>query len=119
MDDLKQLYIYMWEAMITKDIDYLRTIHDHHFTLTHMTGHKQNREAYFKDIANDQLGYRSVKHDRIDIIPDDNYVTLKGYSRVRASVYGYSETVYRLNLNFTCEKINGKWMLMDCVAHAY
>lgn len=119
MDELKKLYEDMYEGMIHKNIAYLTQIYDPSFTLTHMTGHKQTREAYFHDILTDALGYRSAVHERVDVSQQNGQTILTDYSRVRAAIYGLPLTTYRLKLTFTCQKKAGQWVLMDCVASSY
>jgi len=116
---LMQLYKDMYQAMIDKDIKTLTKMHHPSFTLTHMTGTKQTREQYFRDIRNDQLGYRSVTHDEIIIDLHDDHAKLIGHSRVRAAVYGGQAHVWRLELRFDCQKIEDQWFLMNCIASTY
>lgn len=116
---LEELYYKMYQGMIDKDIDYLATIHHPSFTLRHMTGMTQDREHYFQDIINDQLGYRAVTHDQVQIRQSGNLARMVGHSRVRAAVYGGMEHTWKLELIFGCQKIDGHWMLMYCVASTY
>lgn len=58
-EELIKLYHDMYAAMVAKDEEKLRRVHDDSFVLIHMTGMNQSKEEYIRAIMNGTLNYFS------------------------------------------------------------
>ena len=101
VDNFKNLYIKMYEAMIKKDIKTLSDMHENDFVLVHMTGVRQNKKEYLKAVQDGTLNYYSF--DSVEVIPINDYSFI-GRCRVLAAVYGGSKHTW--NLQFDIELSN-------------
>lgn len=116
---LKNLYNEMWTALLTKDISTLEKIHDENFILIHMTGMKQRKAEYLRCIRDGELKYFSSTPENIFVEVNGNFGKLIGKSKVEAAVFGGRKNIWRLQLAFDVEKINGEWILMQGKASTY
>ena len=114
---LKDLYAEMWQALISKDISTLEKIHSDEFILTHMTGMNQPKKEYLRCVQDGTLNYFSSTPENIFV--DVKAKKLIGQSKVEAAVFGGGKHVWRLQLAFDVEKINGKWILTYGKASIY
>ena len=114
---LKNLYAEMWQALISKDISTLEKIHSDEFILTHMTGMNQPKKEYLRCVQDGTLNYFSSTPENIFV--DVKAKKLIGQSKVEAAVFGGGKHVWRLQLAFDVEKINGKWILTYGKASIY
>ena len=122
MDDRQQieaLYKQMYKAMISKDIAALDTILDDGSVLIHITGHRQKKSDYLREIQNGTLNYYSVEDDEIHITVDGDNATMTGRSRVNAAVYGGGRNTWRLQLTSTLVKKDGRWRFVESRASVY
>ncbi len=120
MDELKQLYINTWKAMIDKNEDLLRTYHNDSFVLVHMTGMKSPLEKFIKEIKTNDLDYQKVKHEHIQVeMNKEDEAIIIGDSYVYASVYGGTPQYWPLELKFYVSKINNEWKHTYCIASTY
>lgn len=116
---LTSLYKETWQAMVNKDEKKLRELHDDSFVLVHMTGMKQPYEVFISAIMNGDLNYYSTRHDHIGIRIDGDQAHIKGQTYVLAAVFGGGKNYWHLQLDFTCEKKDGRWVNTYCVASTY
>ena len=99
MDDREQLiklYHDMYAAMVAKDEEELRRVHDDSFVLIHMTGMNQSKEEYIRAIMNGTLNYYSEQTDHID-------VDIEGDQALR----------------FDARKVQGEWKLTKAQASTW
>lgn len=118
-EQIKQLYIYMYDCMIKKDEDGLSKIIDHSFTLTHMTGFKQNKIEYINSILEGKLNYFKAVHEDISIKIDKNKATVVGKSNVTASVFGGGINTWQLKQILDLALVEGKWIIKKSIASTY
>lgn len=116
---LSGLYHDMYEYQINKDVDKLGTLMTDDFVLVHMTGLRQPKEEYLRCIQVGQLNYYSEQTDELDIEIDGDTAVMTGRSRVSADVFGGARNVWRLQIVFNLQKINGKWLQTGAVASTY
>ena len=116
---LKNLYIEMWKALIEKDIATLDKIHADKFVLVHMTGMNQPKSEYLECVRDGRLNYFSAKAENIFVKVDGDKGKLIGQSRVEAAVFGGRKNTWRLQLDFEVEKHNGNWILIHGKASTY
>ena len=122
MEDKQQiedLYRQMYRAMIAKDIAALDSILDEGSVLVHMTGVRQQKRDYLHEIKNGTLNYYSVDDDEMIINVDDDTATMTGRSRVNAAVYGGGRHTWRLQMQSTLVKKDGRWLFVEQRASTY
>lgn len=113
--ELKELYVEMWRALIAKNISALEKIHAADFVLVHMTGMRQPRAEYFRSVRDGGLNYFSERTANIFISAGK----MVGQSEVEAAVFGGRKNTWRLQLDFDVEKIDGRWILKFARASTY
>lgn len=116
---IEQLYRDYWRCMIEKDIAGMDKLMSDDYTLWHMTGLRQSKEAFFRSVKSGELNYFSASHDSIHVTVNGGTATLTGRSRVLAAVYGGGKHLWRLQGDFTLRKENGKWLLTSSRASTY
>ena len=79
---IKQLYEEMLSYMIAKDTVSLDRILSDDSVLIHMTGHRQPKAEYLREIANGTLNYYSAQTDSAEVTVDGYKAHLVGKSRV-------------------------------------
>ena len=122
MDDREQLiklYHDMYAAMVAKDEEELRRVHDDSFVLIHMTEMNQSKEEYIRAIMNGTLNYYSEQTDHIDVDIEGDQAVMTGNSRVSAAVFGGGRHTWRLALRFDARKVQGEWKLTKAQASTW
>ena len=111
-DRIRNVYIRMYDGMITKNESILREVLDESFVLIHMTGMRQSKEAFITSVINGTLNYFSAEHENMPVeIHGDNAV-LTGQSYVSAAVFGGGRSNWHLQQICTMRKIDGNWKIM-------
>ena len=116
---IEALYKQMYRAMIAKDVAALDSILDDSATLVHITGTRQQKRDYLREIKNGTLNYYSVDDDEIIINVDGDTATMTGRSRVNAAVYGGGRHTWRLQIKSTLVKRDGRWLFVEQHASTY
>ncbi len=116
---IASLYEEMYKAMISKDTEALGQIMSDGSVLVHMTGHRQPRQEYLREIAAGILNYYSVETDSLDITVDGDDARMIGRSRVNAAVYGGGRHTWRLQMDSRLKKIDGQWKITFSKASTY
>ena len=122
MNDKQQialLYEDMLRYMIAKDTVSLGALLSDDSVLVHMTGHRQSKGEYLREIASGVLNYYSAQTDSIDIIVDGDKARLVGRSRVNAAVYGGGRHTWPLQMDSRLERIGGQWKITWTKASTY
>ena len=115
----REAYREMYRAMIAKDHDALDNVLDDSFVLVHMTGMRQDKRAFIKAVVNGTLNYYACKDDSIDVQVDGDRASLVGRSRVNAAVFGGGKHTWRLELDMTLVKQEGRWRVAFSQAGTY
>lgn len=122
MDDKQQidaLYREMYRAMIAKDTAALDTVLDEQAVLVHMTGMRQPKREYIRAIAGGTLNYYHADVDETIIHVDGDKATMTGRSRVNAAVFGGGRNTWRLQLECTLVRTDGRWRFLEMKASTY
>ena len=122
MDDrerILELYRQYWRSMIDKDADTLRGLMAEDYVLMHMTGKRQTRETFLKELLDGIFNYYTADHDSIEVELNGDDARMVGKSRVTAAVYGGRKSLWRLRGDFTLRKENGVWKLTSSRASTY
>lgn len=101
----------MLQYMIAKDTISLGGLLSDDSVLVHMTGHRQSKAEYLREIASGVLNYYSAQTDSIDITVDGDKARLIGRSRVNAAVYGGGRHTWPLQMDSKLERIGGLWKI--------
>ena len=116
---IEALYKQMYQAMIAKDVAALDSILDDSSVLIHMTGTRQQKRDYLREINNGTLNYYSVEDEEIIINVDGDKAKMTGRSRVNAAVYGGGRHTWRLQIKSTLVKRDGRWLFVEQRASTY
>ena len=109
----------MLRYMIAKDTVSLGALLSDDSVLVHMTGHRQSKGEYLREIASGVLNYYSAQTDSIDITVDGDKARLVGKSRVNAAVYGGGRHTWPLQMDSLLERIGGQWKIVWTKASTY
>lgn len=118
-DFIKELYIKLSDASISKDKKVLNEILDDDYKLYHMTGKIQTKNEYIDSVINGELKYFDSKHETIDISIEDNIAKVIGKTKTLASPFGIGKSWWNLRQDMTLKKVNGKWIIIKSVASSY
>lgn len=116
--EIEEIYKKFYEYKINKNIKDLNEILDSNFTLTHMTGYKQNKDEWFSQIKDEQMKYYGYTIDNIDITLNKNTGQLIGRSKTDARIYG-SRNKWNLQLIMRIKKIDDKWIISEAITSSY
>ena len=122
MNDKQQiarLYEDMLRYMITKDTVSLGALLSDDSVLVHMTGHRQSKGEYLREIVTGVLNYYSAQTDSIEVTVDGDKARLIGRSRVNAAVYGGGRHTWPLQMDSRLERIGGQWKITWTKASTY
>ena len=118
-DEIAACYKAMYQGMVKKDCDQLKTCLDESYVLTHMTGSRMNREEFFQALANGVLNYYAFQHVNLPVEVKGGQARLKGDTRVLAAVYGGGKNWWDFRLDCCFVKKNGKWMMTSSKASTF
>ena len=118
-EQIVRLYEDMLQYMIAKDTISLGGLLSDDSILVHMTGHRQSKAEYLREIASGVLNYYSAQTDSIDITVDGDKARLIGRSRVNAAVYGGGRHTWPLQMDSKLERIGGLWKITWTKASTY
>lgn len=116
---LKELYIKLCDASITKNLDILEEILSDDYILVHMTGRKQTKQEYIDSVKNGELKYFKSIHENIEIKINGNEAILIGKTKILASPFGFSKSWWNLKQEILFIKKNGKWTIKKSKAESY
>lgn len=122
MNDKQQiarLYEDMLQNMIDKDTVSLGALLSDDSVLVHMTGYRQSKWEYLREIASGVLNYYSAQTDSIEVTVDGDKARLIGRSRVNAAVYGGGRHTWPLQMDSKLERIGGEWKITWTKASTY
>lgn len=116
---IRNCYITMYQGMVNKDEDILSMMLHSSFTLIHMTGMRQSKEAFIRAVTDGTLNYSSARHQSIEVTLNGNEAELTGKSLVHAAVFGGGWHTWRLQLNCHLRYEEGKWLITRAKASTY
>ena len=122
MSDKEQIeacYRQMYRGMVEKDRAMLSEVLDDTFVLVHMTGMRQNKEAFIRAVENGTLNYYSANHQRIDVEIHGDTAELVGQSVVNAAVFGGGRNTWHLQLRLKLIRAGGAWKITEARASTY
>lgn len=116
---IARLYEDMLKYMIAKDTVSLGGLFSDDSVLVHMTGHRQPKAEYLREIASGVLNYYSAQTDSVEVTVDGDKARLIGRSRVNAAVYGGGRHTWPLQMDSKLECIGGQWKITWTKASTY
>lgn len=116
---IARLYEDMLRYMIAKDTVSLGALLSDDSVLVHMTGHRQPKAEYLREIASGVLNYYSAQTDSVEVTVDGDKARLIGRSRVNAAVYGGGRHTWPLQMDSKLERIGGQWKITWTKASTY
>ena len=118
-EQITRLYEDMLKYMIAKDTVSLGNLFSEESVLVHMTGHRQPKAEYLREIASGVLNYYSAQTDSVEVTVDGDKARLIGRSRVNAAVYGGGRHTWPLQMDSKLERIDGTWKITWTKASTY
>ena len=109
----------MYRAMIEKDVATLNTLLDDSFVLVHMTGMRQNKQAFIHAVKNGTLNYFSEDLQETKIVVHKDFVQFTGKSIVNAAVFGGGRHTWHLQLDMKFVFFDGDWLVAEAVASTW
>ncbi len=109
----------MYRAMIQKDGLALNNLLDESFVLVHMTGMRQNKQAFIQAIQNGTLNYFSEDLQDTQVKVSDKEILFTGKSLVSAAVFGGGKHTWRLRLDIKYVNVGGDWLISEAVASTW
>ena len=118
-DLFAEKYRALYRAMIEKDGATLNTLLDEDFVLVHMTGMRQNKQAFIQAVENGTLNYFSEELQETKTIVHKDFVQFTGKSLVNAAVFGGGRHTWHLQLDTKFIFPNGTWLILEVVASTW
>ena len=118
-EEIRQVYIRMYDGMISKNERILDEVLDDSFVLVHMTGMRQPKQAFIKAVLNGTLNYYSAEHENMPVEISGNTAVLTGQSYVAAAVFGGGRSNWHLQQKCSLKKTDGVWKITRSVASTY
>ncbi|MBQ8054795.1 MAG: nuclear transport factor 2 family protein [Lachnospiraceae bacterium] len=119
IEEIRQVYIRMYDGMISKDERILDEVLDDSFVLVHMTGMRQPKQAFIKAVLNGTLNYFSAEHENLPVEISGDTAVLIGQSYVAAAVFGGGRSSWHLQQKCSLKKTDGVWKITRSVASTY
>ena len=116
---IRQVYIRMYDGMISKDEKILNEVLDASFVLVHMTGVRQPKQAFIKAVLNGTLNYFSAEHENMPVEISGDTAVLTGQSYVAAAVFGGGRSNWHLQQKCSLKKTDGAWKITRSIASTY
>ena len=116
---IRQVYIRMYDGMISKDEKILNEVLDASFVLVHMTGMRQPKQAFIKAVLNGTLNYFSAEHENMPVEISGDTAVLTGQSYVAAAVFGGGRSNWHLQQKCSLKKTDGAWKITRSIASTY
>lgn len=116
---IRQVYIRMYDGMISKDEKILNEVLDASFVLVHMTGMQQPKQAFIKAVLNGTLNYFSAEHENMPVEISGDTAVLTGQSYVAAAVFGGGRSNWHLQQKCSLKKTDGAWKITRSIASTY
>ena len=117
--EIKDQYRAFYRAAIAKDRAGMEATLDETFHLTHMTGMRQSRDEYIRDILRGTMNYYSEEPVKLMATAIGDRGTLCAQSIVEAAVFGGGRHTWRLQLDMEAEKRDGVWQFTDALASTF
>ena len=118
-ETIESCYRRMYRGMVDKDRGILSEVLADTFVLVHMTGMRQDREAFIRAVEDGTLNYYSADHGRISVDVQGNAAVMTGQSVVRAAVFGDGPGTWRLQLRMKLVQSGGSWKITEAKASTY
>ena len=116
---IENCYRQMYLGMINKDRTILSDVLSESFTLIHMTGMRQGKEAFIRSVEDGTLNYFSADHQKINIDIHGSTAELTGQSVIRAAVFGGGQHTWRLQLKLKLIQNDNSWQIAEAKAATY
>lgn len=98
------------KAMVSRDIETLRSLMADDLVLVHMSGQTQSKEEWLEEIKNETMRYYSIEIENLRITVDGNKATATYTSIMDARIWG-SRGTWRMNSTMNLEKTENRGWL--------
>ncbi len=100
------------KGMITSDLDLLKQVIVPEANLYHITGAKQTRDEWLKQIELGRMQYFGSREILLQATVNGNEATVISRNQLDARIYGFRNT-WPLESREKLRKIDGKWRIVE------
>ena len=118
-ETIENCYRRMYRGMVDKNRGILSEVLADTFVLVHMTGMRQDKEAFIRAVEDGTLNYYSADHERISVDVHGSAAVMTGQSIVRAAVFGGGPGTWLLQLRMKLIQRGGSWKITEAKASTY
>lgn len=104
-------YEELQQALIDQNIPKLKQLLPDDFIAVHITGRRQSKEEWLKDVENGDMRYFQFTDLHYSLSQEGNRVNLKIRQRITANIYG-SEGTWSIPGTRVFEKQDGTWQIV-------
>lgn len=107
-------------AMTDADADALDALLDDAFTLTHLTGDEQPKDAWLAQVRAGEFSWHGVEEKTVTVHADADAGTarLVGHVITEATLYG-THADWRLRLTMDYARVGGDWIVLRSAARSW
>lgn len=117
-DAVRSVYERERRAMLDGDAAALGELLAESFTLTHMTGYRQQRAEWLRDVETGQMTYHSMVDVSVDVALDGDTAVVDARTRTEATIWGAHGT-WRLQLRTAYEQTPRGWLARETIASTW
>lgn len=118
VDEIKKVVRKENQAMIHNDQEILKETIAPDAVMEHITGVKQTRDEWLKQINLGRMKYYASKEDSLQVKIDGDRAIADAKNILDARVYGFRNQ-WRLEAVHHLKKMNGKWQIVASKASMY
>lgn len=105
---IQEIYQRINEAMVHKEIETLNHIFEDNHKFVHMSGYKQSKQEWLKQIQSDDMKYFKTMPQKTTITIHDHTATLICDIKIDARIYGTRNT-WSMKVKMYFEKRGEQW----------
>lgn len=99
-------------ALITKDMDLLDQIIDPDAVFFHITGKRQTKAEWFKQIRIGRMTYFNSQELALTVEGDGNHAFAHMSNAIEARIYGF-RNIWLLGADIKLRKVNDEWKIIE------
>lgn len=104
------------EGLITKDIDLLNHIIDSDAVIIHITGERQTKDEWFKEIRSGRMRYFSNQEIGLTVEVNGAHALVHMRNIMEARIYGFRNT-WSLDTDIKAWKKKDQWKIIEYNPH--
>ena len=106
------------QALIHQDYDVLNQVIAPDAVFVHITGKKQSRDEWFREMQTGRMAYYELEEDGWTIEAEEDKATVTVKTKLLARIYGYTNR-WNLASQMRLEKRDGSWVIVRSASTMY